>query len=301
MRRFVVRVVRRGFACRALRMRRVVRVRVSYRSPFRCVRRCVGNALAVSVRSYRRSFACIARRIGVRAPYRFACVGACRYAVRRRACIRCVVRCVACVAVRMRSLVAVRFPCAVSCVSVRRVCPAPTGRLRVRLPCVCVSVSVRRACAYRRRAYRRRALPFARRACIGASVLRRSSVRFGACASSFVVGAYVRCVVRVVSASVRSVVRSRRCFVSCVAFVGASCRAWRVRVVRRACVGSCAVFARRAPTGRLRGRSPCTALRRVVRSAPSCRGSCAYPLRRACLASCRGCYGVSCACASVVR
>lgn len=153
---------------------------------------------------------------------------------------------------RVRSLVAVRFSCAVSCVSFRRVRLAPTGRLRVRLPCVCVSVSVRRACAYRCRASPcvavRRALPSpcavrCRSLAVRVSVLRRSSVRFGACASSFVVGAYVRCVVRVVSASVRSVVRNRRFVASCVAFVCASCRALRSsvrRVVRGECV-SCAV------------------------------------------------------------
>jgi len=177
-----------------------VSLAVSVRSPFRCVRRCVGNALAVA--SVMRSpFRCVGiavrlrvslavsvsvRRIGSpasvrRASVRRACIGCVvRVSVALRVSVACIavrMRCVACVAVRMRSLVAVRFPCAVSCVSVRRVCPAPTGRLRVRPPCVCVSVSVRRACEYRRRAYRRRALPCARRACIGVSVLRRSSVR----------------------------------------------------------------------------------------------------------------------------
>lgn len=144
---------------------------------------------------------------------------------------------------RVRSLVAVRFSCAVSCVSFRRVRLAPTGRLRVRLPCVCVSVSVRRACAYRRRALPSPCAVRCRSLAVRVSVLRRSSVRFGACASSFVVGAYVRCVVRVVSASVRSVVRNRRFVASCVAFVCASCRALRSsvrRVVRGECV-SCAV------------------------------------------------------------
>lgn len=118
------------------------------RSPFRCV-------------SYRRAFACIARRIGVGAPYRCACVGSsCVYPLRcvyRRACIAVRMRCVACVAVFRR----VRhgsptgaLVCALvvsPCVAVS-VCACVGGspcRFTVRLPacvrafaCVCLSVGV---------------------------------------------------------------------------------------------------------------------------------------------------------------